>query len=208
MKKLLTSVAILTACVLILSGCALFEKPELAFKEIADGAEYAVTSVVKSNIKELVIPAEYNGKPVTAIADDAFKECDSITSITIPNSVKSIGERAFYSCDSLTSVTIPNSVTSIGKNAFYWCESLTSIEIPNSISSIEHFMFGNCTNLASITIPVSVTSIGNYAFSGCEKLRSIHFNGTTDQWQLVTKGTSWKENVGRYTVYCTDGETL
>ena len=70
------------------------------------------------------------------IADEAFAWCESLTSVTIPNSVTSIGDEAFEGCKSLTSVTIPNSVTSIGVEAFGSCSSLKSVTIPNSVTSI------------------------------------------------------------------------
>ena len=107
------------------------------------------------------------------ICDCAFFCCESLQSITIPNSVKSIGNRAFYECKSLQSITIPNSVTSIGKEAFSCCESLQSITIPNSVKSIGNYAFRNCESLQSVTIPNSVTSIEDHAFSGCESHQSV-----------------------------------
>ena len=110
---------------------------------------------------------------VTSIENMAFAWCTGLTSITIPNSVMSIGEWAFGECSKLTSITIPNSVTSIGGFAFAWCESLTSITIPNSVTSIENMAFAWCKSLTSITIPKSVTSIGESAFQYCSGLTSI-----------------------------------
>ena len=110
---------------------------------------------------------------VTSIGSSAFKDCTSLKSATIPDSVTSIGDSAFFDCASLTSITIPDSVTTIGNNAFSGCSSLTSATIPNSVESIGDNAFQNCSSLTSATIGNNVTSIGDNAFNGCSKLKKI-----------------------------------
>ena len=112
---------------------------------------------------------------VTSIGEAAFEDCTGLTSITIPNSVRNIGRKAFYKCSSLTSITIPESVEGIGDYAFYGCSSLTSIEFEGTskITSIEMSAFGCCNSLESITIPNSVTNIGSKAFYDCSSLTSV-----------------------------------
>ena len=111
---------------------------------------------------------------VATIGIDAFRDCDSLTSINIPNSVTTIGNGAFYDCNSLTNINIPNSVTTIGNGAFMLCNSLTSINIPNSVTMIGECAFPYCKSLISINIPNSVTTIGNGAFYDCNSLTNIN----------------------------------
>ncbi len=127
------------------------------------------TSVTEANI-----PSKIGGVTVTSIGIWAFDWCESLTSVTIPNSVTSIGQEAFRLCSSLTSIRIPDSVTSIGEHAFSQCSNLTNITIPNSVTNIGDAAFAYCRSLASVTIPDSVTSIGGNAFSGCTSLKSIN----------------------------------
>ena len=80
----------------------------------------------------VTIPLAIDGYPVTAVGEysPVFPAPDSVTSVSIPDSVTSIGEYAFNGCSGLTSVTIGDSVTSIGGFAFYECNGLTSVTIP------------------------------------------------------------------------------
>ena len=104
---------------------------------------------------------------VQTIPSSAFKNCNSITTITLPDSVTSIGDYAFKDCNSLTSVIIPESVISIGKCAFDGCtgELIVNCNIP-SASSSSYGAFYN-SKFTKVTIGDSVTSIGKYAFYGC-----------------------------------------
>lgn len=126
----------------------------------------------------------------TTVVDSAFRDCSSITSITIPNSVTSIGKSAFYGCSSLTNITIPDTVTSIDGYAFYGCSSITSITIPNGVPSIGNYLFNGCSSLTSITIPNSVTSIGGYAFNDCTSLTDVYYTGTEEEWNSISISAS------------------
>ena len=145
--------------------------PNLKY-EIKDGT-VTITDCNEGALGKLVIPATIEGKSVSSIGKEAFYDCMSLTSITIPDSVTSIGEYAFYKCTSLESIKIGDSVTSIGSNAFEKCSSLTSITIPDSVTSIGFGVFLNCEKLNSIKIPDSANSIAGRSFSGCTSLTNI-----------------------------------
>ncbi len=74
----------------------------------------------------LTLPESYNGQ-VYKIGDDAFRDCSSLTSVEIPDSVTSIGNSAFYKCSSLTSVEFGNSIETIGQKAFSGCVNLKKL---------------------------------------------------------------------------------
>jgi len=121
----------------------------------------------------VVIPEEIDGVTVVAIRYNAFYNCSSLTSITIPNSVSSIGFYGFYNCIALTSISLPNAITEIQENTFQGCSSLVMITIPIGVTSIGNSVFANCKKLKEISLPISLQSIGYSAFNGCTNLVSI-----------------------------------
>ena len=143
------------------------------YLKLDDGTIEIVDFPAGTTMSSITIPSEIDGKKVTAIGGSAFNDCDSLTSVTLPNSITRIGSGAFAECGSLTSIKIPDSVTTIGENAFFECVNLTSVTLPNSITRIEENTFGDCKSLTSIMIPNSVTAIGKEAFYDCSSLSSV-----------------------------------
>lgn len=118
------------------------------------------------------VPDKIGRIAVTSISHGAFKDQESLTSVVIPDCIKSIGGSLFLNCVGLTSVVIPNSITSIGESTFEGCIKLTSVRIPDSVTRIGCAFVG-CSGLVSVSIPGSVTNIGDRAFNGCDRL-TIH----------------------------------
>ncbi|GHT67228.1 hypothetical protein FACS189452_04530 [Bacteroidia bacterium] len=111
---------------------------------------------------------------VTAIGKDAFKRCDSLTSVNIGSGVVSIGTEAFNGCKKLTSVSIDNDLATIGTSAFYGCTGITALSIPKNVTTISPYAFYGCTGLTKVTIPNSVTEMGQRAFDGCIGITEIN----------------------------------
>ena len=170
----------------VFNGCPLLP--------VEDGIQYADTWAVNVTNRE---EGTYTLRPNTAgLAPYLFMDCKNMTSITIPDSVKSIGYRAFWNCKSLNAVYI-NDLESWckmlidmnepyreenpeGCSPLYYAhhlylngEEVKQLVIPNSVTDIGNFHFQNCWSFESVVIHDGVTSIGEKAFSNCRELTSI-----------------------------------
>ena len=98
------------------------------------------------------------------------------------NSLKLINKEAFYNCSSLESFSIPSSVAKIGKCAFMNCLSLKDVHFEQSkeesLEAIQQGAFKNCKSLESFSLPSSVVHLGPSAFMNCFKLKTFEYNGS------------------------------
>lgn len=172
MKKLTSILIVLLLIVSVFTLVACDQSDELRFAELEDGT-YEVVGINTKGAKELTIPSEYNGKPVTAIGSGALRGCEKLKEITLPSTLKYIDSWAFKGCEDLESIVIPEGVTEIGRGAFSGCASLESVTIPESVTFIGDSAFYGCTSLRSIALPSGITAIGDSAFYLCSALTEI-----------------------------------
>ena len=137
---------------------------EFYFSINSDG--YSLVSAVDPELTIADIPATFNSKPVTEIADEAFHVASGLQDVNIPASVKRIGDRAFSLCRNLTTVTFGENseLYSIGDGAFRAAESLKSIALPDSVRIIGADCFNEAESLESISGETNIIRIGRDAF--------------------------------------------
>jgi len=157
---------------------------ELSYEVV--GEEVVITGV-NGEPKNIIIPEEIEGYPVTSIGKSAFLGCSSLTTIEIPNSVMSIGGYVFNDCRNLTEIIVDENNLNycdvdgvlFDKNKtelyrFPEGKSTVNYAIPDTVKNIGNEAFIDCSELQSIEIPNSVTSIGYSAFYSCTSLTSIY----------------------------------
>ena len=152
-----------------------------------DAGDY--TYILKSYIGDdttVVIPAMYQGKPITAIADNAFKNCIAVESVSLSNNITSIGANAFENCTALTNIVFSNKLTTIGEYAFSGCSNLITISIPQTVVTIGSAAFKNCAKLDNITIPSGVQKLQYQVFYGCSSLETLTISEGVSEIEAYT----------------------
>lgn len=134
--------------------------------------------------QDLVIPSQYNGKPVTHIGYDAFRNCTNVSGrLYLPPTITYIDAGAFENCTGLTGgLRLPEGLTYIGSRAFRGCSGFSgSLHIPDSVTSIGLSAFGMLTNMkGSLHLPEGLQVLHNATF------HDAGFTGTLDLPQNLT----------------------
>ena len=162
---------------------------------LSDIGTYAFSGC--SNIKNAKVPAwvidtleKGNLENIEIIAGErlgnsAFKGCELLTTVIIPDSVIEIGDSAFLGCKNLKEITLPAAITKIGPSVFKNCASLESVVISDKITSIGFAAFKGCASLTEVKIPANVVSIDKQAFSACKLLANIEVAAENTKYQTI-----------------------
>ena len=143
----------------------------------SDGTYHTYITEYKGNDAKITIPAKYKGEEIVGITNNGFFGNRTITSVTMPDSIKSIGSGTFDYCSNLTKVKWSSGLETIGFRAFEET-GLTEVTLPEGVTTIGGQAFLNA-KVASVTLPESITQVESEAFKGCTALESVTFKKDT-----------------------------
>lgn len=185
---------LLLTCALVASASVAaqtFDVDGIRYKVMPDNpAAVSVESKTPLYSGDIVIPTSVtnDGETYSVVAltqsasatttDGAFANCNSLQSVTLPETLQSIGNYSFNGCSSLTSLEIPQSVNNFGQGAFQNCTSLASISMPENALSVGANLFSGCAALTSLSIPEGIQELPNRVLYGLNSLTSISLPST------------------------------
>lgn len=183
---------------------------------IGEGAFYNCTALKEAIVSKYVsyIGAfAFEGTPYLSsfksdfliLGDGILIDVNStLSSLTLPDSVRQIGAGAFYNNKTIKTVKIPESVTAIGMRAFAGCTSLISAVLPQGLVLLDKEAFYGCTALESAVIPSAVTLIGDNVYLGCTSLNTVQVLSKA----TISKGMFAKCTGLEYVMLCDGVDSL
>ncbi len=157
-------------------------------------ARHAEITAYEGKEASLILPKTLGGKPVKAVGENAFANHETLTSVTLPESLIKIGRYAFQDCKALTTVkwndaleviddfafrrtalselVCPPKLYGIGREAFA-SSAITKVEMSDSVTKVRDYAFHACTALTEIRFSPRLTEIGSRLFNGCSELSEV-----------------------------------
>ncbi|MBQ7325363.1 MAG: leucine-rich repeat domain-containing protein [Clostridia bacterium] len=146
--------------------------------EVGEDGGITITRYIGTDTT-VVIPEKIDEKNVTVIGEGAFHRCDTITSVSLPDTLTCIGRVAFAYCTSLKHIRIPahsfDNVPMDDALSTFVNSGLESVELAEGIKFIPNAAFAN-TKLKEVVLPNSIQKINRSAFEDCTSLHKVTLN--------------------------------
>ena len=115
---------------------------------------------------------------VTKLGKASFGNISALTSVTLPDGLKTIDWLVFYECPNLAALNLPSSLESIGDYSLREIK-VSSIIVPENITVLKTSFLAYCRELTSVVLPSTLTQIGWYSFSDDPKLKTVTCKAAT-----------------------------
>lgn len=182
MKK---TALLLAICIMVSMCSVVFAETQGTFYETYGIWFDPKTSTVtgcEEGLIDLRIPSKVNGQKVLCIGEEAFLECDTLETVTLPDSITLIESRAFAGCTNLKQLSLPSNLVDIQTEAFAGCTALSNIVLPRTLETLADGAFMGCIGLTQIKLPVKLKQMGETVFGYCENLTSITISDSNDHY--------------------------
>ena len=166
-----------------------------------------------------------------SIGDYAFERCHALVSVTLPKSLKTLGPSVFDELNNLESVVFEegNELETLGSGCFDSCPKLKTIrfaetsqfkeleyafqdlaaleevDLPNSVETIKTYGIRDCSSLKTLWLSKGLKTLEIYCIDTCP-IENLHFKGTVEEWNTISKVHNWCYAVSTNVVHCTDGD--
>ncbi len=145
----------------------------LTIGDYAFGTKTSSNSVSESN--QMRISNIVMSENIEHIGTGAFLGCAKLTTVSVPDTLKTVGDSVYAYCYGLKTYDLPTIVFEESSSCFYYVP-LKEIPIPEDAEKLASSIFSGNTAVTSVTIPESVKVIENNAFNGCSVLKTVVFN--------------------------------
>ena len=146
-------------------------------------------SISRSVAGDIAIPARLGNCKVSTIGEWAFRYCDKLTSVSIPEGVTGIETSAFEGCSSLKTASFPSSLTVLGDYSFYNCSALDRVMFKGEDLLLGDYAFCGCTSLESIAFAGSEPDVGQFVFHSCPATAKVFIPSSASGW--AAPGNAW-----------------
>ncbi|WP_277056528.1 leucine-rich repeat domain-containing protein, partial [Treponema socranskii] len=109
---------------------------------------------------------------VTKLERYSFGGVSALTSVTLPDGLKTIGSNTLWNCENLTTLNLPSSLESIGSHSIHLIK-VRSMVVPENIKVLDAFFLALCPELTSVELPSTLTKIEYNAFFEDPKLKTV-----------------------------------
>ena len=115
---------------------------------------------------------------VTKFEENSFRNIDALTSVTLPNGLKTIKNYVFCGCPNLATLNLPSSLEFIGDYSIRGLK-VSSMVVPEKIKVLNNYALSGCDDLVSVELPSTLTEINWFAFAYDYKLKTVTCKAAT-----------------------------